>query len=552
MQSKSIIIIIFLAVLTAFNAKAQQPSEAPADTSDLLKPEQIDVIKAYEPVLAKARRINVSPKLPEKAAQPEVGSQTYYSPPKSIDATFEPPELKALSAKKQSLSPVNNFWLKAGYGLRANPLVDISGSTGLSNNINAGAQIKYDAAKGSLENQEHQHIMGRAFARFVAKKFNVETALKYANQTHHYYGYNHLDVNFFKDEVLQNFSDFNITAKLANNRNLRGNFDFLLGGDVSFLSDKNSNNNTVVNLEGLGKKYFSKKYYVKAGAQLTLSTNSISNENTTGFLLNINPAVFVAPAGLEVGANIGLLNNKAYIYPKIKIEKYIVKDKIAFYGGWEKWPIVNTYRNFLYWNPFLMDDVKIENSIKEDRYIGFRGALTEQVTFNLKVKQQLVNNYAVFSSADSTFNRFQIEYDSLAKSIGIHPQVEIQVAKEISIKVSAEILAYDFSNVKAYHIPNYALQAGIILKTVKNLTVQGSINWADGRLVRFENPIVENAYTPIRDKVIIDLNASANYKISKNFDLFAEAKNILNQKYQLWNRYEAYGLQLRGGVIVKF
>jgi len=551
MQLKAII-IIFVSVLTAFAAKAQQPTPEQADTSDLLKPEQIDVIKAYEPVLAKARRISVSPKLPEQAVDNEVGSQSYYNPPKSVDATFEPPELKALGARKQALEPVNNFWLKAGYGFRANPLIDISGSTGLSNNINAGGQLKFDAAKGALENQQHQHILGRAFARFTAKKFNVETALKYTNQTHYYYGYNHLDLSFNKDEVRQNFNDFNIAAKLANNRNLKGNIDFSLGGDFSFLADDNSNNNTVVNLNGLGKKYFSKNYFVKAAAQLTFSTNKINDENTTDFLLNVNPAFFVAPAGLEIGANLGLLNDKAYIYPKIKIEKYIIKDKIAFYGGWEKWPIVNTYRDFLYWNPFLADDVSIKNSIKEDRYIGFRGALTERVTFNLKVKQQLVENYAVFSSGDSTFNRFKIEYDSLATSFGIHPQVEFKVAKEISIKASAEILAYNFSNVKAYHIPNYMLQGGIILKPIENLTIEGSLNWADGRLVRFENPIEKNAYTPVRDRVIVDLNASANYKISKNFDFFAEAKNILNQKYQLWNRYEAYGLQLRGGVIVKF
>jgi len=551
MQSKAII-IIFIAVLTAFITKAQQPTEEPTDTSGLLKPEQIDVIKAYEPVLAKARRININPKLPEKAVKQEVGSQTYYSPPKSVNSSFEPPELKALGARKQPLTPVNNFWLKAGYGFRANPLVDVSGSTGLSNNINAGVQVKFDAAKGSLENQQHQHIMGRAFARFVAKKFNVETALKNTNQTHHYYGYNHLDVNFTKDEVKQNFNDFNISAKLANNRNLRGNFDFSLGGDFSILTNNNSNNTTVTNLTGLGKKYFSKDYFVKAGAQLTLSTNKISDENTTGFLFNLNPAVFVAPAGLEIGANLGLLNDEAYIYPKIKIEKYIIKDKIAFYGGWEKWPTINTYRDFLYHNPFLADSVGIKNSVTEDRYVGFRGALTEQITFNLKVKQQLVENYAVFSSADSTLNRFQIEYDSLATSFGLHPQVELELAKQISIRASAEVLAYNFSNVKAYHIPNYNLQGAIILKPVKNLTIEGSINYADGRLVRFENPVEDNAFTPVRDRVIVDLNASANYKISKNFDLFAEAKNILNQKYQLWNRYEAYGLQARGGVIVKF
>ena len=101
-------------------------------------------------------------------------------------------------------------------------------------------------------------------------------------------------------------------------------------------------------------------------------------------------------------------------------------------------------------------------------------------------------------------------------------------------------------------MPNYFIHGAVILKPIKNLKVEGQVNWSDARLLRYELPIVDGAYTPIRDAIVLDVNALANYKINDNFDLFAEAKNLLNQKYDIWNQYPAYGLQLRGGVIVKF
>jgi len=299
------------------------------DTTGLLTPEQIDVIKPYEPVLAKAKRINIQANVPKKPEQQQHGAQTYYNPPKSIDATFEPPSLKALAAKKQIVDPVKHVWLKAGYGFRTNPLIDFSASTGLSDQINAGIQLKYDAAKGGLENQQHNHIMGRAFGRFVGNNVNIESTLKYENNTHHYYGYNHLEnVTFEPNLVKQNSKKYTASAKIQNNRELRGGLDFMLGGRFSFLNDLETNNNTLIHLNGLGKKYI-KKNFLKAAVDISFSNYRIDDDNGNDFLLNVNPAFFLQAAGLEVGANLGLLNEQTYLYPKIKIEKYIVKDKIA-------------------------------------------------------------------------------------------------------------------------------------------------------------------------------------------------------------------------------
>jgi len=177
------------------------------------------------------------------------------------------------------------------------------------------------------------------------------------------------------------------------------------------MNDAELNNNTVVHLNGLGKKYIQKNF-LKAATDITFSNYNIDDNSGNGFLLNVNPAFFLKAAGLEVGANLGLLNDNAYVYPKIKIEKYIVKDKIALYAGWEKWSVLNTYTDFLGWNPFLAKNVDIQNSVKEDRYGGLRGSLTERVTFNLKVKQQLTENNPVFVSDQFFLQKNNMPFDT--------------------------------------------------------------------------------------------------------------------------------------------
>jgi len=77
-----------------------------------------------------------------------------------------------------------------------------------------------------------------------------------------------------------------------------------------------------------------------------------------------------------------------------------------------------------------------------------------------------------------------------------------------------DIVAYNFTDVKAFHIPNYFIHGGIVLKPVKNLKVDGQLNWSDARLLRFELPITDGAYTPVRDEIVLDINALANYKIN--------------------------------------
>jgi hypothetical protein len=49
-----------------------------------------------------------------------------------------------------------------------------------------------------------------------------------------------------------------------------------------------------------------------------------------------------------------------------------------------------------------------------------------------------------------------------------------------------------------------------------------------------------------------DLSAGAEFKINQQFSAWLDFDNILNSKYERWNNYPVYGLQVIGGILIHF
>ena len=49
-----------------------------------------------------------------------------------------------------------------------------------------------------------------------------------------------------------------------------------------------------------------------------------------------------------------------------------------------------------------------------------------------------------------------------------------------------------------------------------------------------------------------DLSAGVEIKINRNFSVWGDANNILNNKYERWHNYEVYGANFIGGILLNF
>ncbi len=60
------------------------------------------------------------------------------------------------------------------------------------------------------------------------------------------------------------------------------------------------------------------------------------------------------------------------------------------------------------------------------------------------------------------------------------------------------------------------------------------------------------ANTKVRMPFVLDLNAGVEFKVAKQFNVWVQANNFTNNKYQRWRNYETFGFNILGGVKYTF
>ena len=90
------------------------------------------------------------------------------------------------------------------------------------------------------------------------------------------------------------------------------------------------------------------------------------------------------------------------------------------------------------------------------------------------------------------------------------------------------------------------LTAGLRWQMIKDLWLTGSL-WAwDGP--QYLGKDGDNH----KDNGSIDFNAGAEFRITKNFNLWVQFNNILNNEYERWHQYQTFGFNILGGITYSF
>ena len=61
-----------------------------------------------------------------------------------------------------------------------------------------------------------------------------------------------------------------------------------------------------------------------------------------------------------------------------------------------------------------------------------------------------------------------------------------------------------------------------------------------------------NQQTVEKIPAFLDLGFQAEYEIIPRFSIFLQLNNILNDKYQRWYQYDNFGMNVLGGLRLKF
>lgn len=492
-----------------------------------------------------------------------------------------------------------NNYVQFGMGNYGKILLDGNVSKTLENKFEVGADVHLLSTSGlkkdyDWKSKQTSATIGAFLNSYGEKgKFNINA--EYGLNNYNYYGI----------YALQPSGDVDLKQKV-NQFKVNGYYDFYSNeilNDVrvksSFLKDHfDAQENQVSILANLskhavelGKSGINLNADLGVGLEAVKTDFEIGNKNSSNFFnTSLVPKVTFrkGESYLTLGSSFSFLNaknsniqmeqmknNKTYWFPQAEFQVAAAKE-FKFYGGVDGGLKLNTYGDLLQANPYIISDQYLKpTETKYHFYVGLRGDIDETLKYDFsagfgkmkdimffKANTLFDNVYTLNRSAYDFANTFTAVYDDGNVS-DIKGSVQYFPLENLMIDGEVRFTKYNLKNFEnIYNVPllnasigaKYTMLDKKLLLGFKGIfasdrtTNSYAIEGVGGPNMIFQS--TENT----NDKVggYADLNLSAEYKIHKNFSIFALGNNLLSSKYQTYKGYKVLGAQILGGVKITF
>jgi len=493
-----------------------------------------------------------------------------------------------------------NNYLQFGMGNFGKILADANISKTLENKLEVGADFHFLSTLGlkkeyAWDSKQSSTAIGAYLNSYGEKgKFNLNA--QYGLDNNRYYGI----------YALEPSADVDLKQRV-NQFKVNGYYDFYSNeilNDIrvksSFLKDHfDAQENQVSILANLskhaveiGKSGINLNADLGVGLEAVKTDFGIEDKNSSNFVnTNLLPKVTFRKGDsyLTLGSSFAFLNsknsndyfaqqknNKTYWFPQAEFQFAAAKE-FKFYGGVDGGLKLNTYGDMLQANPFILSDQFLKpTETKYHFYVGLRGDIDETFKYDFSAgygkmrdimffqANNLFNNtYSLNRSAYDFANTFSAVYDDGNVS-DIKGSVQYFPLENLILDGEVRFTKYDLKNYEdIYNVPlvNASIGAKYTMLDKKLLLGFKGIFASDRTTNSFgfegvaaPSGMVFQSTENRNDKVggYADLNLSAEYKIHKNFSVFALGNNLLSSKYQTYKGYKVLGAQILGGVKITF
>ena len=495
-----------------------------------------------------------------------------------------------------------NNYFQLGMGNYGKILADGNISTTLENDMEVGADVHFLSTNGLKKVYDWSSKQSAAnIGAFLnsygdSGKFSINA--DYGLNDYNYYGIYALTPTSSNIDLQQKTNLFKIN----------GYYDFYSNeilNDVrlksSFLSDhfgaKESQAEVLVNLSKHGVE-LSSFDDVRFNADLGINLETVKSDfdlldkNSSQFLnatLAPKATFFKGDSYLMIGSDFSFLNaknsnmiladqvknNKTYWFPKAEIQ-FAAADEFKFYGGITGGLHLNSYADLLEQNPYLVSDQELRaTETKYKFYFGLRGDIDQQIKYDFSAGFGKMNDILFFQANDLFNNEVDNNrpaYDFANTFSSVYDNGTVSEAKASLQYFPLADLSFDAEvNFEKYNLDN---NDNIYYKPLVRASLGGKYSMLDKKLnlgarAFFGSDQSSNSFEVINnglnpgsfistqnenDKVggFADLNLSAEYKVHKNFSIFALGNNLLNTQYQTYKGYKVLGAQILGGVKISF
>ena len=534
--------------------------------------EEVTIRGSYDPSINQAFKINT---------KPETFSLTLTKPEFTFESlqveqptqiTLEP--IKAAKIRTDRKAKVYNNYLRAGIGSWFSPYVDFSHSSGSSNAIFDASVFHLSSFRNIPDYSPSPYSDTRVKIGWKKLMNNHVFSISagYGLNTNRFYGYkpdDYVGVTMDEDNLKQMFNliKANIGFKSQYKKESKLHHVFNVSAYYYFDRYKTSETNAQFDFN-LHKAFSVTKLlnFQHLGLEGTVEYygNKDTIQSNTDVLIEGTP-YFKAKYGIVnflIGLRFAYLSSDNSIFafnPVIKADLNIIPESLTIYagisGGLEK----NSFLNLSDKNPWVssVTPLKWQNN-KFDINGGLRGNIARQLGFNLQVRFLSFKNMGFFvnTSESGTWglplpqNKFIVNYDDGSMTT-FSGELTYQFGSDIKIWFNGEYNIYNLDSLpQPYHKPisMVALGGSWLIKKKVNI-------WLEGTFVG-QRYAVDNELLIVAQEITLDgffdLNLGVSYNISKKFSVWLSGTNLLNKNYQRYYHYPVQGLEIIGGIGLRF
>jgi len=523
------------------------------------KGKTIDVTSQFKPVLREASKINFN------ATEPAVDTTkprlNYNIPAQNLFFTYQPAGVHPVALKVDSLNAWQySNYIKAGIGNIHQPFVKAGFSFGDGKQTYFNIFANHYTSKGELPNQKNsQTSVGAAATYKTTKNLEWNGSLGFRSDDYYLYGYKPDTLKFAKDDLKQRFQTIEGKIDFRNTSPTEFGLNYHPSIRVSGFTDnhdpKGSETNTVVSLPL--EKTFGEKFAFELGATADLTNYKFGNKSNKTTLQNnlyqVATAVSVKTDNLYLHAGILPIwdMKKFHMLPNIMADITTNDKQFTLQLGWVGNYNKGSYQRFASINPFLAQPDTLMNTRTIELYGGIKGSLGDHFTYSTKLGIATYHNMPLFVNDfanDSTGKSFGIRFEPRMNNLKLHSEIGYTIGEQFS--ATAGLTWNNYYKLQqeqgSYGLIPLELNAAIRWQLLKDLFFYSELwTWTKPRYLTRNGDSFkgDNAF---------DLNAGAEFRITKNFNLWVQLNNLLNDNYQRWNQYEVFGFGILGGITYSF
>ncbi len=522
---------------------------------DTTKKQSIDITSSYKPVLRSVVKINFAgSQLNADTSRPALN---YNIPSQNLFYAYRPVSLKPLALEQDtSLYLGNRNFVKAGIGNYNTPFASVGLSIGDGKTSLVNLIGDYIQSKGKIKNQDYSLLNVKAAGSYFLPKQELYGSVGISSSLYYLYGYDHNLYDFKKENVRQQLQNVSIKAGFKNTVQNELGINYDPNVDISFFSSKDKVSETNIIFKLPLEKAFGDDFTFKADFTADITSYSTKNYVPSNAKIN-NNIIQVTPSlnyktdilKLHAGATPTWNNDKFELLPDVFAEAQVPNKTFAVQAGLIGSYIKNNYKNLTDINPYLAPVFTQLNTKQIEVYGGLKASVAKHFNFSAKAAILRYTDLPFFINDTALDNKsFVLSNEKKATNFRIHGDIGYINQDKFSFTGGITFNGYTSitDNARAWHTLPVEIKSSLRWWAYKSVLIKADAYIFDG-----SNYLTKaNVGKPLTGGT--DISAGAEIKINKQFSIWADVNNILNDKYERWHNYEVYGTSFLGGIIVHF